>query len=309
MRTTNNHRRGFTLKELMVTVTILCALFALMAIGLNQTGSRSRGLRCATHLDELAHATATYVSQHNGYPGYSRRLRNGNRATWVVTLLPQMDEEGIYSTWMQPATSPQMKTLTRHIPATHCPLEPDKSGAELSYVANCGSPNNIKAPDFNGNGVFVNCYPSSKDSPQSYPDWKGVTPALIRDGESQTLLFTENLQAGNWNADPAPNTPPASDEACQRLTGFVFFDDDHQGLGTRRINRGKDDPGPATSMEYSRPSSRHPRGVNVAYCGGHVTFLSETIDYDVYRQLMTIDNDKATGNAAHLPPLVFKPED
>src|SRR4029079_10820049 len=39
------------------------------------------------------------------------------------------------------------------------------------------------------------------------------------------------------------------------------------------------------------PSSEHSGGVNVAFASGRARFLKETIDYDVYRALMTL-NDK-----------------
>lgn len=38
---------------------------------------------------------------------------------------------------------------------------------------------------------------------------------------------------------------------------------------------------------YGYPSSNHPGGVNVAFCGGQVKFLSEQIESRVYTQLMT----------------------
>jgi hypothetical protein len=41
------------------------------------------------------------------------------------------------------------------------------------------------------------------------------------------------------------------------------------------------------------PSSDHGGGVNVAFASGRATFVKETIDYDVYRALMTL-NDKSS---------------
>src|SRR5204863_3657173 len=47
--------------------------------------------------------------------------------------------------------------------------------------------------------------------------------------------------------------------------------------------------GKAKGYYYSRPSSQHPGGVNVAMCGGELFFMREEIDYKVYEQLMTSD--------------------
>jgi prepilin-type processing-associated H-X9-DG protein len=40
-------------------------------------------------------------------------------------------------------------------------------------------------------------------------------------------------------------------------------------------------------LTYARPSSRHPGGVLATFCDGHTQFISETIDYTVYQQIMT----------------------
>ena len=38
---------------------------------------------------------------------------------------------------------------------------------------------------------------------------------------------------------------------------------------------------------YGYPSSNHPNGVNVAFCGGSVDFMAENVEPRVYAQLMT----------------------
>jgi prepilin-type processing-associated H-X9-DG protein len=40
-------------------------------------------------------------------------------------------------------------------------------------------------------------------------------------------------------------------------------------------------------LAYARPSSRHPGGVIMAFCDGHTQFVADTLDYSVYRQIMT----------------------
>jgi prepilin-type processing-associated H-X9-DG protein len=55
---------------------------------------------------------------------------------------------------------------------------------------------------------------------------------------------------------------------------------------THRINWGKTHD-PHGRLDYARPSSYHAQGVNMAFCDGHGKFVSESIDYCVYKQLMT----------------------
>jgi prepilin-type processing-associated H-X9-DG protein len=43
----------------------------------------------------------------------------------------------------------------------------------------------------------------------------------------------------------------------------------------------------AVYESYGYPSSNHPNGVNVAFCGGQVDFMAESVDPRIYAQLMT----------------------
>ncbi len=47
-----------------------------------------------------------------------------------------------------------------------------------------------------------------------------------------------------------------------------------------------------TGLAYSRPSANHSGGVNVVFCGGNSGYLSDEIDYAVFTQLMTPNQQK-----------------
>jgi len=54
---------------------------------------------------------------------------------------------------------------------------------------------------------------------------------------------------------------------------------------------------------YGYPSSNHPGGVNVAFCGGSIRFMGDSIDPVIYGQIMTSNSRKsnlvsASGNIA-----------
>jgi hypothetical protein len=50
--------------------------------------------------------------------------------------------------------------------------------------------------------------------------------------------------------------------------------------------------------DHARPSSMHPGGVVAAFCDDHVTFINQSIDYPVYRQLMTSHGNQAFANGS-----------
>jgi|SRR5579872_2654504 len=121
----------------------------------------------------------------------------------------------------------------------------------------------------------------------------------IRDGSSQTFLFTENLNAGadaksvsrSWaNPNyqscafiiPLPCIPSNNGAAPQNI---IF---DAPAINLKKFPGGKINGNLGTSEGQSPfPSSLHPGGVNVAMCDGSARFISETISLTVYAYLMT----------------------
>lgn len=175
--------------------------------------------------------------------------------------------------------------------------------------------------DYQQNGVFFNNFQDSTQSmmldipmSQTCNMGPGVTMTLdyltAHDGTSLTLMIAENLDAGSY-ADPmaqglanssmggamSGNLPFAVLEALQ---GFVWWGDvDANGNVTPpyaagsqygKINSPSDtaaNNNPNYPYTNSRPSSRHPGGVNVLFCDGHSRYLSQDIDYQVYCMLMS----------------------
>jgi prepilin-type N-terminal cleavage/methylation domain-containing protein len=61
------------------------------------------------------------------------------------------------------------------------------------------------------------------------------------------------------------------------------------------LNAGNDPPQVADFYEsYGFPSSNHPNGINVAFCGGQVDFMAESVEPRVYAQLMTSNRNRST---------------
>jgi prepilin-type processing-associated H-X9-DG protein len=182
--------------------------------------------------------------------------------------------------------------------------DPDEVGPLTSYVANTGfSPRPSDPSPFSSfeegfwasqsaaNGVFFDHI--NADQIRSAGGNSRVRMTDLRDGTSNTLLFSENLQARQWfNAHGGPD--PENSLVARVATGFnwLYFRDmpgpppaEHM-----RINGGnlRSDPTAlAERIEWARPSSYHANVVNVAFADGRVIALREDIQYDVYQQLMT----------------------
>jgi prepilin-type N-terminal cleavage/methylation domain-containing protein/prepilin-type processing-associated H-X9-DG protein len=159
-----------------------------------------------------------------------------------------------------------------------------------------------------------------RDLPNTAPDPEVVmTSAYIGskgDGMTNTIMLSENITAYNW----AYNLDDMQNVADKKYHFGVMWEDPDLVTGAppttpdayktdptfRRINGQRiDNAAPLQTFaeesggnqgmlaNYGFPSSNHPGGVNIAFCGGQVVFVSDEITPTVYAQLMTT-NRKAS---------------
>lgn len=213
-----------------------------------------------------------------------------------------------------------------YIPVLTCPADITVLQiGDLSYVVNGGIGFTIQTGggvhdcpfspgggqlDLNANGIV--CPPTPEESDHLTDKdifysmglffnetWKGEVrskrhhrPATVNDGMSQTLLFAENARTGT---DPersesswASNNPyltsfyignPCDGADCSE--GKVDYS--RSNSGSAAINSG------LTSSEGSSPypNSFHKGGVMMSFCDGHVQFISESINGNVYAALVS----------------------
>jgi hypothetical protein len=144
--------------------------------------------------------------------------------------------------------------------------------------------------------------------------------ADIKDGESKTLLLSENVhkdsnplgRPSSWlgplqtspfttvGQDPVKNVDMKS--FPEQRFGMVWtFQDDKPFAPDvdymHPINRDADDFGDgeygAARSRFARPASEHPEVFIAAFCGGNTREIRETIEFRVYQQLMTPNGKKA----------------
>lgn len=138
------------------------------------------------------------------------------------------------------------------------------------------------------------------------------------DGLANTFMISENLQAGPYDSDHTgrigfgisvsvmptlapyhvsqanqgeccPNPPPctrncAPAEVSDLVLLPTFAAHDQENDNDARINANAG----GELGRHPRPSSSHPRGVNMLWCDGRVTFVNQDIDEFVYARLITV---------------------
>jgi prepilin-type N-terminal cleavage/methylation domain-containing protein/prepilin-type processing-associated H-X9-DG protein len=251
----------------------------------------------------------------------------GRRASWLVMTFPYMEQPALWDEWNTRfvGNSGPLAPSAPSIEGLTCPSSPPEIPGQpsLVYVGNAGwafTDASREGDEFEyaSNGIF---FDDNKNPNFGPTDGREVHPRLkmsfaqVTDGTSKTLMLSENLHAIYWTygieqpAGAAGYFQPvgANIPDGKHLFGFVWKNqptqieringDKYYDQGTSPIDANPDNP----MLEYVKPqyetygypSSNHPGGVNVAFCGGQVEFMAESVDPLIYRQLMTSNSKRS----------------
>lgn len=298
-------KRGFTLVELLVVITIIGMLMALLLPAVQNARESGRRTQCMNNQYQLTKAAQSFETQFHYFPPYAKTLpvpENPVNASWIVLLLPYMERRDVYDMWQDPK-APWSSRLV-NLGFTTCPSNPPdidpQNPTPLAYVINTGIEDgrntepwqNPVPPVRDGNRTGI-AFDHQVNSPL-YNNWyKSAKVSLDwltqRDGSSNTLLISENMQATRWA--PLPNVREA--DIGMIWDGWPNNPDLRlPSLGINAQAEAQQDP-TNPSIAFARPSSRHPGGVVATFADGHSVFLRQDMDYQVFRHIMTPDGKNA----------------
>jgi len=324
--------RGFTLVELLVVITIIGMLMALLLPAVQAAREAGRRATCQNNGHQLSLACLNFESGKRRFPGYAEFLvwantvpddapttapyttiQNGNRivdVSWLVMLLPYTERNDLWERWRDPDLVLKGGWMQLHttLPFAICPSNPPEQAGTGStpsaYVANCGIPD---SPTFRTYGGTVSVLDGPKTGVFFDRAYFGTQKALKmsldtmsgKDGSSNTIMFSENLQATEY----VPTGANLHRRAITEADVGMVWDGNCSGLGAATpasLQPGanaevpRDPYNPAYDSTgvipiYARPSSNHPGLVMVSFCDGSVRTISTQIDYQTFRHLMTPD--------------------
>lgn len=327
-------RKGFTLIELLVVITIIGILVSLTLPAINGARAAARKVTCLNHMRNIGTAIVNFSSGANSQLPLlvdTNIVDTGSSPselddlTWCISILPFMDEVGFRQRWdsvantaatggaTAPLTGPTGLN-TNNFKVFVCPDDQfsTEPGA-LSYVVNVGyvmANYNSSADGSHHPATNLILSTGATTSPAKFASgvfWRGGAgvPRMsldfiaAADGVSNTMMLSENLQAGDW---------------ASRDTGSLGFGVDMQGLlprtdtaATTSLNDDLILPAgfnlqnttnttdsrigsniSAAKSSAWRPSSNHPSGaVNAIFCDGRGISLTPQMDAGVYARLLT----------------------
>ena len=227
--------RGLTLVELLVVVAIIGLLVALLLPAVQSAREAARRTQCANNLKQVALAAHAYDTSTRQLP--PSRMSNC-QATWAVFLLPFLEQQQVYAQWdlsMCTYDHPESVRCTL-VPAYLCPSRgasrpmveelPDGTHPIHPQVKlkaaygdyNCVTGLTIRTGSEGGNHEGDNVLLTPSWGADRYPrplppPWNARTSlGGIRDGTSQTLLFSEQTRV---RAD-TESVPDGSDGCASR---------------------------------------------------------------------------------------------
>jgi prepilin-type N-terminal cleavage/methylation domain-containing protein len=327
-----NYRTGFTLVELLVVIAIIGVLVGLLLPAVQMAREAGRRTQCLNNLRQLGTALANFETTKKQYPGYQNEFgrsgnefgRSGNVAkigSWHVSLMPYIEQQALRDAWDDPTTQEDWVNgdpdLFPTISSYVCPsdITQVETMAVNSYACNAGymefdpsaSPTSFTPLNFApaarlsnqsaANGLFVNNVSPGINGLSNVwaPNPNGnVNSSKIRDGASQTIAFSENLQADGWGYNNLMNP------SARWHLGIVWLGVEDKGdiLGDNpklpevhpmHLLNGMAAQADLQVNGYNcaRPSSGHNGIVNVAMLDGSVISMNNGMAYHVYQALMT----------------------
>lgn len=289
---TSSRHSGFTIIELMVSMSVVGILLALLLPAVQQSRATARRFSCTNNLRQIGLANQNFLDAHGHFPSSS---------STSLDLLPYLEQQALYDK-MSGMDQIRRQLLKGDLPVYQCPDDSLISGSTylVSYLVNNGTA-------------------TMSDGKRSFSNVNGMLYAQrmrdVVDGASNTAFYSERLQRIRVHSDDYANTNQPTRYAwlvnLQNQTVDALAascSDSHSRIAdgggifpmSFSIGRVSQSAGyydhivtPNTplcravggdALYATVPAtSQHSGGVNMMLVDGSVRFVSENISRDIWR--------------------------
>jgi prepilin-type N-terminal cleavage/methylation domain-containing protein/prepilin-type processing-associated H-X9-DG protein len=299
---------GFTLVELLVVIAIIGILIALLLPAIQAARESARRAQCGNNLKQIATGILNYESQFGSYPigtpddACGTSVKATAMSPWV-RVLPFVENKTLYSqlekcgAWTTPGSILQNNSAMRtaiatRIPMYLCPDDPAQGkprldcwsyngssvGVPFSTMSYAGTIGNHQILTYSGSSFggleYCNNWCYLKHESCSGCFWRHSYMAPVKtksfvDGTSNTCIAGEVLDEINmWNVWALSN-------ACYATSAIPLNYIDKANVGTWGY------------PDHFGFHSKHPGGANFAWGDARVSFITNDVDFTLYRALST----------------------
>ncbi len=287
-------RRGFTVIELLVVISIIAVLIALLLPAVQSAREAARRLQCVNNLKQLALACHNYQETFGGFPIGSPIMvdpdPNPNLASPVesqsifVSMLGHMEQSALYNSVNFSRCIYAQANYTVYATGLNtlwCPSDPTIAGTSRQTLLEPPAQTAVYYSSYAGcTGTW---YPEllaylDYTNPTRINQINGVftynrsnSMATLTDGSSQTILLGERAHG---------LIDPQSRDAWQWWADSSLSDTTFWTLYAINPQRKITDVSVENFSDayLASASSFHPGGANFAFADGSVRFLKDTID-------------------------------
>jgi len=287
--------------ELLVVIAIIGVLVALLLPAVQSAREAARRMQCANNLKQIGLGLHNYADTYKGYfpigalaTGGSVNVSHG----FFATILPFIEQQVIYDKLLNLNGNAEAEPHRHTVIGTYiCPSWPHENsysaGAFTNYMGVGGAypvPSLSSATTtvadsagaFPKNGIFGKVIASGTDKYSALRKMAGVT-----DGLSNTFAVGEFVHI-NPNDSGTGNVRPWLYGALT-TSGLYAFKVVARAPLNAKVTRDQD----GHSFNYLPFGSFHPGGGHFLLGDGSVHFVSETIDFDLYKYLATCNGNEA----------------
>ncbi|MEZ6097874.1 MAG: DUF1559 domain-containing protein [Pirellulaceae bacterium] len=303
---------GFTLVELLVVIAIVGVMVALLLPAVNAAREAARKTACINNQRQIGLALRNYESAARKFPpGRTGCDDTGDRmdhavcppglpavakvgASGFILMLPQLEHQGLYDQldidhgglwnrnvddlyWYE--NEAKCRGIKERVAEFLCPSDTSGAISDVynpvhaatgSYALSQGSlgPDSpVHLTKFENDGMFL--YVTARRENQ------------LKDGTSKTIAIGEVAMSDTWESSNTWTYALANAD-CLRSTRNQMNTPPGKGVVLRRQN--------------GAFGSQHPSGAVFTYADGHVMFVSDDIDGDVYRAMSTIQGAESSSD-------------
>lgn len=278
-------RSAFTMIELMVVLGIIGLLVSLLLVGVNAARESARRLTCTNNLKQIGLGLQNYMSTYQVFPRGAGTGTNGP----LVGILPYVGYDSLFQQIdFSRDLHGNLKVLETRIPIYRCPSTmKQEDGVRTDYVLNRGTTlgTSRNSPWLLEEGIFPNERWFSRGLSQT-PLMSETCPKVIGTRKGSPIMLPYRYIVTNDESQAFANECDSTDWSATTHSysnGQYWY-----GGGTANYyhifgpNEKSCSNDGHIQESLDTATSMHSGGVNVLFADGHIEFMADGIDRNVW---------------------------